>query len=129
MGFRVNGDKKDRVGQNVTVGDNNFARVDNFKYLSALITEDNKNSVKEEQDDYIQNGYAFPLCYLTQEKAKDYLVFEREVFGKIYGAVRNTVTGQYRIRSNSELQILYNYPDIVKAIKAKRLQREGYIQK
>lgn len=46
--------QRDRIGQNVTIGDFNFERVNSFKYLGAVITAD--NDITEEVKARIQSG-------------------------------------------------------------------------
>lgn len=66
MGLQINENKtkymytsrrvqnRDRIGQNITIGNHNFERVKEFKYLGTTITEDNVGS--EEINNRIQAG-------------------------------------------------------------------------
>ena len=64
------------------------------------------------------------MTKLNQESLKR---CERKILRMIFGP--DTVTGQHRIKSNQELRELYNEPDIVHFIKAKRLQWMGHVMR
>ena len=55
------------------------------------------------------------------------LVFESKIFRIIYGPIREEE--QWRIRHNHELPQLYKHPDVVQKLRAKRLAREGHVQR
>jgi len=50
-----------------------------------------------------------------------FMVFERKVLLKIYGLVKDEITGEWRRRKNSELKTLYSGSDIVEGIRSRRL--------
>ncbi|KAJ4444527.1 hypothetical protein ANN_06321 [Periplaneta americana] len=47
--------------------------------------------------------------------------------GKIFGAKRDEVTGEWRKLHNAELYALYSSPDIIRNIKSRRLRWAGHI--
>lgn len=54
-------------------------------------------------------------------------VFERKILRKIYGPVRDTQTGEWKIRNNHELTELYAQTDIIKRMKKRRLTWAGHV--
>ncbi|KAF0772260.1 Uncharacterized protein FWK35_00007901 [Aphis craccivora] len=54
------------------------------------------------------------------------LSFERKILRRIFGPVKDSVTNEWRIRKNEELESLYQKPNIVEAIRTKRLQWAGH---
>jgi hypothetical protein len=55
-----------------------------------------------------------------------FLVFERKVLSKIYGPVKDEITGEWRRRKNLELKTLYSSSDILEVIRSRRLQWTGH---
>ena len=55
--------------------------------------------------------------------------FERKILRKIFGPIQDPATGQYRIRTNAELETLYHSPNIIKTIKSQRLRWAGHVQR
>jgi len=49
------------------------------------------------------------------------------VLRKIFGAVRDEETGEWRRRHNEELHNLYASPDIVRVMKSRRLRWAGHV--
>ncbi|KAJ4436834.1 hypothetical protein ANN_16966 [Periplaneta americana] len=54
-------------------------------------------------------------------------MFENKVLGKILGAERDEVTGEWRKLHNAELHALYSSPDIIRNIKSRRLRWAGHV--
>ena len=135
----------------MTLGNRTFKRISGFRYLGSLGTSDNNtqseinsrilntwkcvNSLKKLLCSRVLNrkvkiqlcqsmirpltgSETWTMTKLNQESLKR---CERKLIRIIFGPVMGRVTGQYRIRSNQGLRNLYNEPDIVHPIKAKRL--------
>ena len=64
---------------------------------------------------------------LTQELERRMLVFEHSILRRIYGAVRDEVTGDWRRRHNAELRELSHLPLITSYIRAQRLRWAGHV--
>lgn len=58
-----------------------------------------------------------------------FLSFERKILRKMFGPVKNSVTNEWTIRKNDELELLYQKPNIVEAIRNKKLQWTGHAWK
>jgi hypothetical protein len=54
-------------------------------------------------------------------------VFEDKVLRRIFGPKRNEVTGEWRRLHNKELYALYSLPNIIRAIKSRRLRWAGHV--
>jgi len=54
-------------------------------------------------------------------------VFENRVLRRIYGPRRDEVTGEWRRLHNEELNDLYPSPNIVRAIKLRRMRWAGHV--
>jgi hypothetical protein len=54
-------------------------------------------------------------------------VFEKRMLWRIFEPERKEVTGDWRKLHNEELHNLYPSPDIVRAIKAKRMRGAGHV--
>lgn len=65
----------------------------------------------------------------TLAKADEELLrrWERKILRKIYGAVCEN--GEWRIRKNEEIKILFREPDIVSDIKSNRLRWLGHVER
>jgi hypothetical protein len=55
-------------------------------------------------------------------KIDELMVFERKVLRKIYGLVKNEITGEWRRRKNIELETLYGSLDILEVTRNRRLR-------
>jgi len=66
--------------------------------------------------------YACETWSTTQRDEEKLLIFERVVLRKIYSSVRNELTGVYERRKNTNLESLYNKPNIKCFLKAKRME-------
>jgi hypothetical protein len=51
-------------------------------------------------------------------------IFERKVFRKIYGPINDY--GEWQIRCNHGIYVLFDAPDIIKVIKGRRLKWLGH---
>jgi len=57
-----------------------------------------------------------------------FLVFERRLFRRIFGPTQKT-NGEWRQRTNEELENLINHENIVRHIKSKRLSWVGHVER
>jgi hypothetical protein len=53
-------------------------------------------------------------------------VFENRVLRRIFGPMRDEVTGGWRKLHNEELHNLYSSPSIIRMIKSRRMRWAGY---
>jgi len=54
-------------------------------------------------------------------------VFENMVLRRIFGPMRDEVTGKWRRSHNEELKDLYSSPNIVRVIKSRRMRWAGHV--
>jgi len=54
-------------------------------------------------------------------------VFENRVLRKVFGPKRDKVTGEWRKLHNEELNDLYSLPNIVRAVKSRRMRWAGHV--
>jgi hypothetical protein len=54
-------------------------------------------------------------------------VFENRVFRRVFGPKKDEVTGEWRKLHNEELNDLYTLPNIVRAVKSRRMSWAGYV--
>jgi len=66
--------------------------------------------------------YGCETCSLTLREERKLRVFENMVLRKIFGPRRDEVTGEWRRWHNEELSDLYSSPNIVRAIKSRRMR-------
>lgn len=66
---------------------------------------------------------------MTKSNKEKLRRFERKILRKIFGAHHDPTTNRYRVRTNIEIQELYNDSDIVQEIKSQRLRWAGHIHR
>jgi len=54
-------------------------------------------------------------------------VFENRVLRRVFGSKRDEVTGEWRKLHNEELRDLYSLPNIVRAVKSRRMRWAGHV--
>ena len=54
-------------------------------------------------------------------------MFEIKVLRKIFGAMMDEITGEWRKLHNAELHTLYCSPGIIRNLKSRRLRRAGHV--
>jgi hypothetical protein len=62
---------------------------------------------------------------LTEERRL--LVFENRVLRRVFGPKRDEITGEWRKLHNEELRHLYSLPNIVRAVKSRRMRWAGHV--
>jgi hypothetical protein len=71
--------------------------------------------------------YGCETLSLTVREERCLRVFENRVIRRIFGPLRDEVTGGWRKLHNEELHGLYSSPSIVRVIKARRMRWEGML--
>ena len=64
---------------------------------------------------------------MTKELERRLLVFERGILRRIYGNVRDEVTGEWRWRHNHELRDLSHLPPITSYVRSQRMRWAGHV--
>ena len=64
---------------------------------------------------------------LTLREERKLRVFENMVMRRIFGPLRDEVTGEWRRLHNGELNDLYSSPNIVRVIKWRRMRWAGHV--
>jgi hypothetical protein len=54
-------------------------------------------------------------------------VFENRVLRRVFGPMRDEVTGKWRKLHNEELNDLYSLPNIVRVVKSRRMRWAGHV--
>lgn len=146
-----------RLGQNIKIGHYQFEAVRNFIYLGSEVTHDNDVSSEIKRRIMLANKCLFGLskmmrskhltrrtkiklyheliqpvllygaeCWnLTSSDEELLMVFERKILRMIYGPIQEY--GEWRIRYNHELYQLYQFADVSKRIRTKRLRWAGHV--
>jgi hypothetical protein len=55
------------------------------------------------------------------------MVFENKMLRRVFGLMRNEVTGEWRKLHNEELNDLYSSPNIVSVVKSRRIRWAGHV--
>ena len=71
--------------------------------------------------------YGFETWSLTLREERRLKVFDNRVLRRIFESKRDEVTGEWRKLHNEELNYLYCSPNIVRAIKSRRMRWAGNI--
>ena len=71
--------------------------------------------------------YGCETWSLTLLEERRFRVFENRVLGKIFGARRDEVTGEWRRLHNEELNDLYSSPNILRGTKSRRMRWAGHV--
>ena len=149
--------KNQSNNDHLDAGHHRFQRVKEFKYLGVKVTDDGKieqeikhrltlanrsyyGLITQMRSKYICRKtkiklyktlirpvltYGAETWAINKEDESKLAAFERKILRRIYGPVCEM--GRWRIRYNSELYKIFNEPDIVKEIKARRIQWLGHL--
>ena len=63
--------------------------------------------------------YGCETWSLTLREEQRLRVFENKVLGKIFGAKKDEITGEWRKLHNAELHALYSSPNIIRSLKSR----------
>ena len=145
------------IANDIELNGARYEQVQNFKYLGSTVTANNEMIVEINEklasgnrclralnkiitSRYISNKikirlyktiikpivvYGSESWTLTEKAIARVSTWERKILRKIYGPTREN--GVWRIRSNRELQALYNDIDIIADIKARRVEWLGHV--
>ena len=64
---------------------------------------------------------------LTSRKERGLRVFENRVLRRVFGPMRDEVTGEWRKLHNEELRDVYSLPNIVQVVKSRRMRWAGHV--
>ena len=71
--------------------------------------------------------YGSETWSLTLREEHKLRMFENKVLRKIFGAMRDKITGEWRKVQNAELHALYSLPNITRNLKLRRLRWAGHV--
>ena len=71
--------------------------------------------------------YGFETWSLTLREESKLRVFESMVLRRIFGPMRDEVTGGMEEIANEDLNDLYSSPNIVRVIKSRRMRWAGHV--
>ena len=69
----------------------------------------------------------FEGCSLTLREEHRLWVCEKPLSRKVFGPMRDEVTGEWRRLQIKELCALYSTQNIIRGTKSRRMRREGYV--
>jgi hypothetical protein len=64
---------------------------------------------------------------LTLREENRLRLFENRVLRRIFGTMRDEVTGEWRKLLNEEFDVLYSSPNILRVIKSRRMRLAGHV--
>ena len=67
------------------------------------------------------------MTWNTLREEQRLRIFENKVLGKIFGAKRDEITGEWRKLYSAELHALYSSPNIIRDLKSRRLRWAGHV--
>ena len=71
--------------------------------------------------------YGCEIWSLTLREEHGLRVFEDKILRKIFEAMRDEITGEWRKLHNAELHALYSSPTIIRNLKSRRLRWAGHV--
>jgi len=63
---------------------------------------------------------------LRKSDENKFLILEWKILWKIFGPIKDDITGEWRIKKNRELQGMFNENNIVETIKKRKLRWAGH---